>query len=112
LVRRDPVVIGDRVVIEVRLQLLQRRIVVGGRVGRGKVVPAVGIREERRRIVLHGVVVLLAAVVGVGDGGVSARAVDDRRNPLALRENIAGAVGIDVFLVRLPGESGVVEIGR
>src|SRR5437588_2443308 len=82
----------------------------GGRVGRGSVVAAVGVGEKCLRIVLHGVIVLLAAVVRICHRGVRARTIIDRRNPLVLWEHVASAVGVDIFLVILPGMPSLRQI--
>jgi hypothetical protein len=61
LVRRDPVELRDGIVVEIRLQLLQRRVVLRLRVARRRIVSPVGRGEEDKRVVLGGVIVLLVS---------------------------------------------------
>src|SRR6185369_15574316 len=71
LVGADQVVPAHGIAGQVRGELLQRGVVGRLGVGRGRVIPAVGVGEEQRPVVLGGEVVLVAAVVGVrvGRGG-------------------------------------------
>src|SRR5208337_2366875 len=98
----------------------------------GGVAAAVGGREEQLPVVFDRVVVLVAAVVGIGVGRRSAAEARCRDGPLALRDDVAGQEGghaggadvagnvaigagggcqVNVFRVGLPGDAGVLEQG-
>jgi hypothetical protein len=64
-VGRNPVVAGDIVIRKVGLQLLRRGVILNRRVFPGRVVPSVGVLEEKCRIVLRLIVVLMAGTITI-----------------------------------------------
>src|SRR5271165_6111672 len=111
LVWGNPIILSHRVVGEIGLQLLQRGIVLGQRVGIGRVVAPVGRGEEHLRVVLGGVVVLVAAIVLVAAGSECTREAAERNRVLTLRQDrIVGQVDVGVLLVRPPGLAGGLQV--
>src|ERR1700747_2665460 len=90
LVRSNPIVSSHRVVREVRRQLLQRRIGLRQRIGVGRVVAAIAGDEENLRVVLGGVIVLVAAVISIAASAERAREAGERYHILALCSGVVG----------------------
>src|SRR5258708_28659680 len=90
-----------------RRKLLRRRVVLSLRVGRRRIVAPIGGVEEHLRIMLGGVIVLVAAVIGVGVAGRCAREGGERHFILALRRNRVGqadaraVIAVDVIAARV-----------
>src|SRR5437763_15737936 len=111
LVGGNPVVLSNRIVGEVRRQLLQRRVILGrGIAGRG-IVSAIGAAEENLWIVLGCVVVLVAAVILVGAAGEGAVEAAERNGVLAFRQrSVAGQVDVRIFLIGPPSMAAELQV--
>src|SRR5215472_5351873 len=111
LIRGDPVVSGHCVVCQICRQLLQGRVELGLRIGWRVIVSAIRAAEEYFRVVLGGVIILVAAIVLVRSAGKGAGRAAERYGILALRQRlVVRQINVRVFLVGAPGCAGVLEI--
>ena len=90
LVGRNPVVFRHGIVGQIDEQLLQRSILWRQRIGRGRIVAAVGVCEEHLGIVLGGVVKLRGAVELIDAGDKVSGEALERNGPLILRQDNVG----------------------